>query len=340
MAKQQYAHEIRAQDRVDTHFMLLEMSLRSLRSGPGDYLSLTLSDKTGRIQGRVWKDARAVAAALRERSVVSVRGTAEEYRGEVQVNVSQAAPVNDPSPELLSELLPQPRVDISRLKSRLGDVIAGIATPALQDLLARVMDSQETGESFAAAPAAKLIHHAYPGGLLEHSLEVVELCEAACRLFPALDRDLLVTGALLHDLGKIREYTTAESIELADEGRLIGHVNIGLRLLDQAVAGIPGFPSDLAAHLSHMLLSHHGEMENGSPVVPQTIEAMALHLADLTSARLKQFEQALAACGDEPWSQYDRWLNRSVYAGFAPERRPGGPRPESGRCPPAAVRPG
>lgn len=324
-AKRQYAREIRAQQNVDSQFMLVRMSLRSRRSGSGEYLSISLSDKTGQIQGRVWNNAASVAASLEERCVVSIRGTAEEYRGEVQISVTEAALVADPSPQLLAELMPQPRPGTAHLRSRLADVIGAIGTPALKTLVSTIMDSAEIGEAFAAAPAAKYIHHAYPGGLLEHSLEVAALCDAACKLFPALDRDILVTMALLHDLGKIREYTTAETIEVADEGRLVGHVVIGLRLLDQAVASTPDFPPVLAAHLSHIMLSHHGEVENGAPIVPQTMEAMALHLADLTSAKLNQFEQVLAARGgDEQWSQYDRLLNRSLYAGFGKGRLPEG----------------
>ncbi|MDP2871744.1 MAG: HD domain-containing protein [Bacillota bacterium] len=329
MSKEQYARDIRPQDPVETEFILAQMSLRPLRGGSGEYLSLVLVDKTGQIQGRVWNNAAAVAATLREKRVVSVRGKAEDYRGEAQISVYQATLIEDPTPALLAELVPQAPVDLADLRPRLAGVIAGITDPALRGLGGAVLDSGETGEAFAAAPAAKVVHHAYPGGLLEHSLEVAALCEAYCAMFPALQRDLLITAALLHDLGKVREYSVSETIELTDEGRLVGHVAVGLRLLDQALSSQPGFPPDLAAHLTHILLSHHGEMENGAPIVPQTMEAMALHLADLTSARLKQFEQLLAACGDSAWSQYDRLLNRSVYGGFAP--RDGAAAGRSGR---------
>jgi 3'-5' exoribonuclease len=317
MAKEQFVQQIRAGTGVDTQFTLVRMELRPLRSGKGEYLSLILADKSGQIQARLWDNAAAVASSLREGLPVRVKGSARDYQGETQVYIDDIALLDNPDAGLLAELATPPQVDINRLKKELVDVRDNLANDDLQALLGIIFETQGLGDAFAAAPAAKSVHHAYTGGLLEHSLEVVRFCEAACQLFPALQRDVLITAALLHDIGKTKEYTASPSIEISDEGRLIGHVAVGLRMLDRALAQLPCFPPKLADHLSHLLLSHHGELANGSPILPLTMEAIALHMADMASAKLKQFEQVLAGRGQSEWSQYDRLLGRFVYGGFA-----------------------
>lgn len=313
----QYVREIKAGDRVDSRFFLHKMTLVPFRDASrGHYLTLTLADRTGQIQGRVWEGAAEVAQRLQEQAVVQVTGVAEEYRGQLQLAVQEVALLPDQGPALFAEFVPTIRSDIRKLQAQLEKVLLSIEHPHLSRLVRWFFSRREFYDGYVAAPGAKQIHHAGRGGLLEHSLEVVEICEAAARLYPMLDRDLLVTGALLHDIGKMREYAVTGSIETTDEGRLFGHTVLGLRLLDGAVASLADFPRDLADHLGHLLASHLGQLENGAAVLPQTPEAMALHAADLLSAKLKQFEQVIAAGGEGDWTPFDRSLGRTLYSGF------------------------
>jgi 3'-5' exoribonuclease len=318
----QYVREIRAGDRVDSRFFLQKMTLVPFRDASrGHYLTLTLADRTGQIQGRVWDGAAEVAGRLQEQAVVQVVGMAEEYRGQMQLAVQEVVLLPEQGPALFAEFVPTIRSDIRKLQAQLERALLSIENQHLARLVRWFFARREFYDAYTAAPGAKQIHHAGRGGLLEHSLEVVEFCEAAARLYPMLDRDLLVAGALLHDIGKIREYAVTGSIELTDEGRLFGHTAIGLRMLDQAVAALGDFPRDLADHLGHMILSHLGQLEHGAAALPQTPEAMALHAADMLSAKLKQFEQVIAAGGDADWTPYDRALGRSLYSGFSATKR-------------------
>ncbi|MEA3459118.1 MAG: HD domain-containing protein, partial [Chloroflexota bacterium] len=186
-----------------------------------------------------------------------------------------------------------------------------------RSLLDKFFDDEEFVKKFCRAPCARRIHHAYLGGLLEHVTEVIVLCQAVLGLFPQIDRDLLLTGAILHDVGKIREFVYQTEIDYSDEGRLWGHMVIGDRLISERVAQIPDFPPELAMRLRHMVLSHHGRHEWGSPRRPKTLEACALHYIDNLDAQVNRFAQIIAARRDKtkPWTEYDTLLKRYLYAG-------------------------
>jgi len=336
MAKQ-YVREIKAGDRVESRFFLQKMSLVPFRDpARGVYLSLVLTDRTGQLQGRVWERAEEVAESLQEQAVVEVVGMAEEYRGQLQLAVQEAKVLPDQGPQLFAEFLPTIRSDVRTLQAQLQTTILSVRSEPLTKLLTWFFSQRKFYEEYTSAPAAKQIHHAGRGGLLEHSLEVVEFAEAAVRQYPMLDRDLLVAAALLHDIGKLREYHMTGSIEITDEGRLVGHTVMGVRMLDQAFAALGDFPQELADHLAHIVLSHLGQTEYGAAVLPQTAEAMALHLADLMSSRLKQFEQLLGAGTDGDWTAYDRLLGRSLYGGFAAGKRKRSGAPSAAVSPTAA----
>jgi 3'-5' exoribonuclease len=196
----------------------------------------------------------------------------------------------------------------------LDEVVTSVRQPHLAKLLGSFFGDAEFKRLYLEAPAAKRVHHAYLGGLAEHSLEVAELVLTIARFSQNMDRDLAVTAALLHDLGKIKEYSYRRVIDLTDDGRLVGHTVLGYHMLLSRIGELQGFPQDLAQRLLHAILAHHGQMEWGAPVVPQTVEAAAVHHADLLSSRIKQFDQ-LAAGSEEAnarWSAYDSSLGRSV----------------------------
>jgi len=197
------------------------------------------------------------------------------------------------------------------------ETVASVKNPYLRALLDKFFDDEEFVAAFSRAPSARRIHHAYLGGLLEHVTEVIALCRTVLDLYPQIDRDLLLTGALLHDVGKTREFTYEREINYSDEGRLLGHVTMSDRLITERMAEIPDFPPELALRLRHMVLSHHGRYEWGSPRRPKTLEACALHYIDNLDAQINRFAQIIAARRDKtrPWTEYDTLLKRYLYAG-------------------------
>lgn len=329
----QYIRDFKPGDRVESTFFLQKLTLAPFRDpSRGMYLTMTLGDRTGQIQGRIWERAEEIAGGLDEQTVVRVTGVAEEYRGQIQLAVQDITPHSDQSPALFAEFLPAVRSDVRRLQAQLEKILLSIDSEPLVRLARHLFSQRQFYDAYTSAPAAKQIHHAGRGGLLEHSLEVVELCEAAARLYPMLDRDLLVVGALLHDIGKIKEYSMVGAIDFTDEGRLLGHAAIGLRMLDEAVAELSGFPAAVHMHLTHLILSHMGQLEYGASILPQTPEAAALHQADMMSSQLKQFEQLIGAAGEQAWAPYDRTLGRFVYTGFVAKgpAKGGGSEPTGG----------
>jgi 3'-5' exoribonuclease len=197
------------------------------------------------------------------------------------------------------------------------ETIASVENPHLRALLDKFFADEEFVAAFSRAPAARRIHHAYLGGLLEHTVEVVVLCQTVLTLYPQIHRDLLMAGALLHDVGKTREFTYQRDMDYSDEGRLLGHVVLSDQMIAERLAAIPDFPPELALRLRHLVVSHHGRYEWGSPRRPKTLEACALHYIENLDAQVNRFAQVIAARRDKtrPWTEYDTLLRRYLYAG-------------------------
>lgn len=317
---------------VDTSLMVAEKRLVPFRDqAKGRYLALTLADRTGQIEGRAWESADELAAGCETGDVVRVIGVVEEYRETRQLRLASLVRLSDAGVDLSDYLAVTPR-DRQELERRLDALLSSVRSPALAALLSAFFDDPEFRRAYLEAPAAKRIHHNYLGGLLEHSLEVAELVETVARFAPeaafGLNRDLALTGALLHDIGKLREYRARPVIDLTDEGKLRGHTVIGCAMLRERAGqlGPAKVSPALVVELEHLLLSHHGELAWGAPVLPQTVEAAVLHYADLLSGRVKQYQQvaagAGAAGGSEAggrgpggWSPYDGGLGRSLFLG-------------------------
>jgi len=309
--------ELRENQPVGEVFLVLAKNLRYTRSGSA-FLALELGDKTGRIQARVWENAEALHGRVTVDRFVRVEGQVVLFNDTLQINVSSLEVVPDESVEL-SDFFPCTTRDLAEMEAELRSVIAQVRRPELQALLRSFFDDPEFWSLFRSAPAAKQIHHAALGGLLEHTLAVARLCQDLCRRYPRLDADLLVTAALLHDAGKTRELTWSRRFDYSDEGRLIGHIVIGAEMVTQRAAAIEGFPPETLLRLRHMLLSHHGQYEWGSPKRPKTLEAVALHHADDLDGKLNAVESFLR--GEEErdpesrWTSYHRTLDRYLYRG-------------------------
>lgn len=309
-----YLANISAGDVIDSYFLVTGRQLEPFKNKPGHYLQLILADKTGEIRAFAWDRAHEFYQIADEDRVVRAYGTVKDYRGNLQLYLESLALCEEDEFDL-AELVPCVDKDIGELKKGLFSAIDKVSNPFLRQLLNHFFKDPHCLMLFEKAPGGKRIHHGYLGGLLEHTVEVVQICEFISTLFPGADKDLLLCGALLHDIGKIREYCYARRIDITDEGKLLGHITIGDELVKAAIDKIPNFPAELAVNLRHMLISHHGELEWGSPKRPKTIEAVILHHADNLDAKVNQFAQIIYRHPDDggSWSNYENTLGRSIY---------------------------
>ncbi len=301
-----------------------DFTLRPFTNKPGSFLSLTLQDKTGTLPAVLWDEAESVAPALSVGVVVRAKGQVSTYRGQLQLKLDSLE-VLAPSEYDASLLVPALPDEARRAnEAELERLVSSVQSPPLQRLLRRMLfEDEKLASAFREAPGARRVHHAYLGGLLKHTLEVCKLCLAACEVHPELDRDLLVTGALLHDVGKVLEYSWDTAFGTTAAGELIGHTVLGYSLVRDAALALGDFPEDLLLRLEHMLLSHHGQLEFGAPVVPKTREALALHFLEHYDSQAEQFNRlsAEALAQGEEWSDYDRVLGRRVFAPDDSSRR-------------------
>lgn len=320
-SKGPFIRELTLGERVTGYYLLQRKQLEPFRDrSKGNFLTLILSDRTGQILARVWEDAPAVDEVLNEGDVIKVQGDVEEYLGRTQLIVNKIRAAQ-PNEYMLADFLPATEKEISSLWAQIDGVIANLQEPHLAALVRFFYAEANFRTQFEQAPAARRVHHAYLGGLLEHLGEVLSVCASVLTLYPALNADLLYTGALLHDVGKLREYNWAREIDYTDEGRLVGHITVSAEMVSAAIASIPDFPAELRLRVLHMLVSHHGRYEWGSPRRPQTLEAIALHHITELSAQLNRFNTLLLTrrSADQTWTEYDRLLGRQLYAGSRDE---------------------
>lgn len=277
------------------------------------YLRLQLSDRHGAVEARVWEDAERCAAIAREGGFVGIRGRVETYNGKRQLRVDQVAPIRV-GPGDLELFMPRSNRAPEEMERELQGLLASIGDRPLRSLLERILDpATETGQRFRHAPAAKHNHHAYVGGLLEHTLSVAALCDFLARHYGALvDRDLLLAGALLHDIGKVREIGIQPGFAYTDEGKLLGHILLGLQIVSDAAQQVPELPEERLLLLRHLIASHQGKYEWQSPREPRTLEALLLHHADDLDAKANQVMSLLRDV-DRGWTEYDRAFSREFF---------------------------
>ncbi|MFW6079677.1 MAG: 3'-5' exoribonuclease YhaM family protein, partial [Gemmatimonadota bacterium] len=288
-------------------------SIRELRTrSDTPYLKLTLCDRHGVVDGRVWEDAEKVAAALDEGEFVGVRGRVQIYRGDRQLKVDEITPVRV-GPEERGLFLPRSSRDQERMEAELETWLASVADPGLRALLDRLLGGDtDVGRRFRHSPAAMRNHHAYVGGLLEHTLSVVGICDRLAEHYGwIVDRDLLVTGALLHDIGKIREIAPEAGFPYTDEGKLLGHILLGIEIVDRVARDIDALSDERRVLVLHLVASHQGRYEWQSPRQPHTLEGLLLHYADDVDAKMAQAIGRIDEVEDAGWSAYDRSFGRA-----------------------------
>lgn len=291
---------------VQACFAVLSKQSREKKDG-GTYLALVLGDRTGRIEARIWDNCDVHARRFESGDIVAVRATIETYNGKQQLKVTEVAKAKPGSFELEDFLRTTTR-DIPTLWQELRGVATSFTDADLKRLLFAFLDDPEISQRYQAAPAAKMMHHAWVGGLLEHVVDLCKFCDLAAEHFPLIHRDLLLTGAILHDIGKIYELSWGTSFEYTLEGQLIGHISIGARLLNEKVSALPGFPERMRILVEHIILSHHGSHEFGSPKLPMIPEAVLLHYLDDAEAKMLAMLEACAPAtpGAAPPEYIDR----------------------------------
>lgn len=312
--KKQFIADIRAGDRVDDIFVLYEKILSQKKDGD-NFLNVTFSDKTGTIKGVVWDNVDQIAAGITSGDFAHVKGSVSDYRGTLQVVVKNMEPY---SPDRVdpSDFLPQTSRDIEGMFERLMKRTDSITTDYLKALIDAFFKDKEFVNKFKTAPAAKKMHHAYIGGLLEHTLSMSSLADKIAGHYSGINRDLLLSGAILHDIGKIDEFEYQFKIDYSDKGRLLNHIVIGIKMVDDKLSGIEHFPEDQMLLLKHMIVSHHGTREFGSPEPPKTIEAVLLNYIDEIDSKVNAIRDFIASEDpDETWTSYHRLLERHFYKG-------------------------
>lgn len=315
MNQKRFVRELRENEALSSLFLVKAKSLGSTRSG-APFLSMRLADRTGEMDGRVWDRATELDGLFGVNDVVRVRGRVERYRDQLQLNIAEIEriPREEVDP---GAFLPRSAEDPEELWRALKDLASKVQNPHLTRLLQHFLTDRSFARHMKEAPAAKSMHHACLGGLLEHTVSVTRLLERLCDHYPALDRDLLITAAILHDVGKLDELSRDMTLEYTDAGRLLGHVILGVQRVADKISQIRGFPPELALLLQHLVVSHHGEYEFGAPKRPKTPEAFALHYADDLDAKMNHLFRLLEAEQATPsrWTTFQRAYERFIFKG-------------------------
>jgi 3'-5' exoribonuclease len=322
-----FIHDLNSGHDLDSAFLVLSQSQGRTSRG-GAYLNVELGDRTGKVAAKVWDGAEALAPVLAEGRVALVRGYVDTFRGALQVVIREAAPAKEGEFDWADFLMASP-FSPEKMRGQLWELVEGIGDADFRRLVSAALRHETVADKFYLMPAAKSMHHAYLHGLLEHSLSVAGLAKMVGGHYPGLNADLLLAGAILHDLGKVWEFSPPPKVDYATIGRLKGHLVMGAEFLERLGEAIE-FPQEKLNLLVHLILSHHGEPEFGAPVRPQLLEAVVLHYLDNVDAKMEAVTSLLNSGSDgDGWSAYHRLLGshflRTPEFGAA---EPGPPEPE------------
>ena len=305
---------------VEGVFQVAEKDLRTTKKGQF-YIAAKLRDRSGEVPAVMWDATQALFAAIPQDGYALVKGRVGEFNGAPQIVIEAMRPAKD-SEIHLEDFLPVGPGDPDAQMARLKEIHDSVARPALRAFLAEFWKDEALVAAFRRAPAAEKLHHAYLGGLLEHTLSISEAALLLCQHYTQLDRDILLVGVLWHDLGKTRELAYEKALGYTDPGRLVGHLVQGVRMLDEKIAAVrdagADFPEELADVLRHMILAHHGQYAFGSPKLPMTAEAFALHHLDNLDAKLHAFWRDVGRDADPArrWTSWNRMFEERLYKGF------------------------
>ena len=297
---------------ITSSFVVVSKQVKPKKSGE-PYLALTLGDRTGQIEAKMWDNVEEFLDAFEQDDFIKVKGLINRYKNRFQLTIHKLRRLGEAEIDF-SDYLPKTTKDISELWATLAGFVAGFQDSHLKALLELFMTDPEIAERYRNAPAAKTLHHAYIGGLLDHVVSLFRSCDLICRNYPQINRELLLSGAFLHDVGKIYELTYNRSFSYSTRGQLLGHMIIELELLQAKTALLPGFPPNLKTLLEHLIISHHGEYEFGSPKLPMFPEALMLHYLDDLDSKMEAMRAHFEREGEleSPWTSYNASLGRPL----------------------------
>lgn len=306
-----YIKDLNDGDRVADIYMCKQRTAAVTKNGK-NYLSLILQDKTGVIDAKVWDPSSPGIAEFDAMDYVEVMGDVSMFNGSLQMSVKRVRLCREGEYNP-ADFLPTSSRDIEEMYQELIKLINKTQNEYLKSLLEAFFVKDEIFvKAFKFSSAAKSVHHGFVGGLLEHTLSVATLCEYFSKQYPILKRDLLVTAAICHDIGKVRELDAFPVNDYSDEGNLLGHIVMGSEMIGDRIREIPGFPKVLENELKHCILAHHGELEYGSPKKPALVEAIALNFADNIDAKMETFKELMEATSSQDWIGFQRTLDTNV----------------------------
>jgi 3'-5' exoribonuclease len=309
--KQSFVSSLQDGQAVTTHFLVCVKEIRSTREGK-TYLRLELGDSTGRVEARMWSGFDAMAASFERDDFVKVQARVENYRNKLQLAIEKIRRAEESEVDP-ADFFPHTKENVEEMYAKLLEIVASVGNRWLRQLLDSVVQDPEIVPRLKRAPAAKVMHHAFYGGLLEHVLSLCNLCRVVLSHYPEANADLLLSGAVLHDVGKLKELSYDRSIGYTDEGQLLGHILIEYEQLTKKIDAIEGFPPELKTLVLHMLISHHGQYEFGSPKLPMFREALLLHYLDDLDSKMAAIRSALDSDeGEGNWTGFNGALARRI----------------------------
>jgi 3'-5' exoribonuclease len=309
----QFVNQIKDRDAVNAVFLVKDKVLAMAKNGK-PYMNLRLMDKSGDIEAKVWDNTEVLDKQFDKDDFVTVRGKASVYMNKMQVVIAEITKMPEEQ-VVLANFLPESPRDTAEMRQELSDIVAALGNPHLKKMMESFLADEPFMALYSQAPAAKAMHHVYLGGLLEHSLSLVMLVKNVVPLYHGINEDLLIVGALLHDVGKIYEMSFARAIDYTDAGKLLGHITIGVELVGEKIHAVEGFPRELSLLLKHMLLSHHGQYEYGSPKRPKTVEATILNYLDDMDSKINGIQTHIAkeTASTSRWTAHHRLYDRYFF---------------------------
>ncbi|MBZ5648207.1 MAG: HD domain-containing protein [Acidobacteriia bacterium] len=297
---------------ITSSFVVASKQVKNKKTGE-PYLDLLLADRSGQIQAKMWDNVAEALNAFEQDDFLKIKGLINKYNNRWQLTLHKVRRMEESEIDF-SDYMPKTTRDVEELWRTVSEFVATFKDPRLKALLEAFMADPEIAAAYKTAPAAKTLHHAYIGGLLDHVVSLFRSCDLVCRNYPQIDRDLLLTGAFLHDIGKIHELSFNRSFAYTTRGQLLGHMIIELEMLHDKIAQVPGFPAELTTLIEHLIISHHGQYEFGSPKLPMFPEALMLHYLDDLDSKMEamraHYEREAELDGE--WTAYNASLGRPL----------------------------
>ena len=307
-----FIKDLKPGDRVADIYMCKHKQSATTKNGK-EYYSVTLQDKTGTVDAKIWEPGGAGIDEFDAQDCIDVFGEVTSFNGAVQINIKRARKCSEGEFDL-ANYLPVSSKDNDAMYKELLGIIGTVENPYLKKLLEEFfVNDTEFIEKFRKSSAAKTVHHGFIGGLLEHTLSVTKLCNYMATAYPMLKRDLLITAAICHDIGKTKELSLFPVNDYTDEGQFLGHIVMGVEMVGEKTRNIEGFPELLKQELQHCIVAHHGEFEYGSPKKPAIMEAVALNLADNTDAKMETFTEILQNVTNPGWQGFNKFFETNIF---------------------------